>query len=502
MSDHPSHLVQSGRGSAARGWWPVVLGALVAIGLGCSTNPATGKREFVLMGSDTEVAIGEEEAVRIARTMGFADHPTVGPYVRAVGERLAAVSPRQDVHHTFHVVDTPEPNAFALPGGPIYVSRGLLALLNDEDELAGVLAHEIGHVAARHAVQRATVATPFAILAGLPAALVGRVSQTLGAIVAAPGALAGNVVLAPFGREQELEADQLGVAIAARAGYDPRGLARALATLEREDRLRHGEARKADFFASHPTNPARIKNVTELAATLTPVAADSFAAGRAGYLGEVEGLLVGPNPDAGVFVDALYVHPDLGFTVQFPAGWTTENLPDRVVAYDADKQGKVFAMLQIVGAGDDPAAGPELDGLAESLRSDVKLAPSGERPAARLFTTHRGTAFHLTWLAHRGQVYRLSCVSPLSNFERYREAFGQLDRSFAELDDAVLAQVLEGRLRLVEAEGGERLPDLLTRAGTDWRPELMAAANGLEETHPRLPAGFPVKIVRMEPYSR
>src|SRR5216110_3142734 len=179
----------------------VVLAVLALLGA-CTRNPVSGRPELTLMSAAEERRIGAEQAAEVARTIGLVDDPRLGTYVQEVGRRLAARSPRRDVTYTFAVVDMAEPNAFALPGGPVYVSRGLLVLTNSEDELAGVLGHEIGHVAARHAVRRVTRAAPLAVVTGLGAAVTSIVSPMLGDLVGGIGGVAGAFVLAPYSRER------------------------------------------------------------------------------------------------------------------------------------------------------------------------------------------------------------------------------------------------------------------------------------------------------------
>ena len=186
----------------------VVLAALTAAG--CATNPVSGKTELMLVSTDREKQLGREEAQRVEQDMGLLPDPVLRRYVEAVGRRLAAHSPRRDVDYRFQVVDSPEPNAFALPGGYVYVTRGLLVITNSEDELATVIGHEIGHVAARHSVQQVSRAAPLAAVTGLGAAVTGLVSPSLGRAVAGAGGAASQFVLAPFSREQEREADRVG----------------------------------------------------------------------------------------------------------------------------------------------------------------------------------------------------------------------------------------------------------------------------------------------------
>src|SRR5205823_2494370 len=212
--------------------------------------------------------LGEAGARRVAETMGILEDPALSAYVRAVGERLAQFSPRTDVTYTFQIVDMEEPNAFALPGGYVYVTRGLLVLVNSEDELAGVLGHEIGHVAARHSVQQVSRAAPFAILTGIAAGVTGLASPLLGHVVGGIGGLASGAVLAPFSRDQEREADRVGQQLSAAAGWDPGAMSSFLKTLEREEGLGGNRPRRFAFLATHPSTPERIANTASYARAL------------------------------------------------------------------------------------------------------------------------------------------------------------------------------------------------------------------------------------------
>jgi predicted Zn-dependent protease len=300
------------------------LAALLALALAGCVTPAG------------EQQVGDEEAKKVEQEMGLLREPALLAYVRAVGAKLVAVSERPQGPWQFEVVDRPEPNAFALPGGHVYVTRGLLVLLNSEDELACVLGHEIAHVTASHSTKRmgAAVATaPITIATGLAGFAVGIVSPVLGSAVAGTGeVITGGLVLAPFSREQEYEADELGQSLAARAGYDPLGLARFLHTLDRDLALQPGEKATFHFLDSHPLTPDREARSEERARELARALAQPIAGGRAAFLARLEGILVGEDPAQGVFEGSRFLQPELDLVVDFPAGWKTQNTDEAVGA--------------------------------------------------------------------------------------------------------------------------------------------------------------------------
>lgn len=464
----------------------------------------SGRPEFTLVSEAQEREIGEEESKNVAAAMGLYDDPALLAYVRSVGERLVAVAPQRDVTYTFHVVDMEEPNAFALPGGYIYVARGLLALTNDEDELAGVLAHEIGHVAAKHAVRRVSRAAPLGIVTGLGAAVTGIVSPTLGSVVGGVGGLAGALVLAPYSRAQEEEADRVGQEMAARAGWDPAGISRSLHALEREEAL-HGDAPRAmSFFATHPPLPRRVADTQARAQSLVRGRAERVAEPPERFLRRLDGLPVGPRAADGVFDGTLFLHPVLGFHLRFPAGWKTANERSIVGAIAPDRGAAVG--LELVGSGDDPEA--PLRALEQQTRTT--LSPSAERvtigglPAVRAAAVARTRdgpiALDLTWIALGGHVYRVTGMTHPASLEAMRPVFRETAGSFGALTSGERASIRETRLRLVRARGGETLGALLASAGSVWSPEFGAVANGIEATtvlHP----GRVVKAAVAQPYA-
>jgi len=189
----------------------------MVVSTGCAVNPVSGVPELTLISAEQEKKIGSEEAKKVEQQMGLLDDSRFVPYLNQLGQRLAEQSPRKDVTYQFHLVDMPEPNAFALPGGYVYVTRGLLALTNSEDELAGVVGHEIGHVAARHSVQKISKQGPFAVLFGIVSGITGLVSPLVGNIIGGVGDFAQSLVFSPYSRSQETEADKVGQEMAAKA---------------------------------------------------------------------------------------------------------------------------------------------------------------------------------------------------------------------------------------------------------------------------------------------
>jgi predicted Zn-dependent protease len=473
-------------------------GALLAA---CATNPVTGEREIVLMSPEREASIGREAASQVERSIGLVDSKPLADYVSVLGERLAAQSPRHEIAHHFLVADMPEANAFALPGGWIYVSRGLLAIANSEAELANVVGHEIGHVAARHAAQRETRALGVGLLSVLGAIAAGvaggpEAAQAVGSL----GQVAGAGLIASYSRDQERQADEIGQALASRAGFDPAAMASFLTTLAKDSELESG-GRLPDFLDSHPVTAERVRDTSARARTLPVATAPPIASTRREFLARLDGLLVGPDPKQGVFREGRFLHPELGFALDFPAGWATQNQPSAVAA--APPQGEAVVMLELQGETGDP--GEAAQRFAQA--NQVRLLDGGQlrvggfpayRALTRLVTQGQTLAVDLTWIAHPAGMFRIAGAAPPARFERFQGSFAATVQSFRALDPEERVSFHELRLAIVPARGGETLAALSERSGNRWSVEETAVANALA-AEARLAEGDPVKIARAFP---
>lgn len=456
----------------------------LSTGSGCAINPVTKRPNLVLTTTEGERQIGAEEAKRIEKETGLTDNTKLTAYVESLGQRLAAHSPRQDVEYHFFIVEMVEPNAFALPGGFIYVSRGLLALANSEDELAGVIGHEIGHVAARHSVQRLSAAAPFAIVGGVAGAVTGIVSERLSHLVTGITGFTESILLAPYSRSQEREADTVGIDIAAAAGWDPAGLSRFLHALEREEGMQQDKQTTISFFDTHPATPERVQDTAEYAQSVRRAPARPLDGDHGSFLAQLDGLVIGPHPAEGVFVENLFLHPDLDFGVRFPAGWKTRISRQMVLA--TQQQDSAFSFLQVVGQGDDPLSVPRTLSKKNGgkLLEHVERFQVGRLPAARLIlqtkTKHGPRVVDMVWIAYHGLIYQIVGASPPDQYETFAPIFGQIARSFRPLTQDERENVTITRLRLVHAQDGETLKQFVLRTGSVWTVDEAAVANGLQ----------------------
>lgn len=317
--------------------WRTITAILVAAVLAaCSTvtNPVSGKAERTVMDERSEIAEGQKAHAEVLKEYTRLDNPALQAYVDGVGQRLARQSHRAELKWTFTVLDSPEINAFALPGGYVYITTGIMTYLDSEADLAGVLGHEIGHVTARHGAQRAT-RQQAAGIGVLAASVLGAVLEAKG--VSGAGQIAGQASqsiaaghIAKYGREQESQADQLGAEYLQRVGLDPRNMVDVIRVLRDQDLFRadvaKAEGRPApppnDWLSSHPSSEQRLQDIVQRANAYQGKYGDE---GRTRYLQAIQGMGFGESRAQGVTRGRNFYHEDLGLALTAPAGWRIEN---------------------------------------------------------------------------------------------------------------------------------------------------------------------------------
>ena len=309
----------------------VLIATPLMLGAGCVTNPVTGESQLIIMSTKQEKKIDEEVSRQIEEQLGLVDDPELTAYVNEVGQAMAAHSPRQDVRYSFHVLASDEPNAFALPAGHIYVSRGLLALTNSEAELANVLGHEIGHVAARHAAQRDALQKILSVMN-----VVGMVGVAAGGARAnGNGGPMGNPGPASFSREHESEADVIGQDLAVLAGVDPMGMAHLLDGLDASSRLVRGYSNSTRYFDTHPAARERAARAATRAEVQRWTPRFAVAKTRAEYFARLEGLSVGTPAAEGMILEERLLHPGARLRAALPTRMGDREYADRGLRHRA-----------------------------------------------------------------------------------------------------------------------------------------------------------------------
>jgi predicted Zn-dependent protease len=480
----------------------LLIAALLTGSLGaCTQNPATGERSFTaFMSPEEEVQVGRDEHPKIVAQFGgeYAD-PRLRAYVQRLGKSLAARSEMPDLEWHFTVLNSDIVNAFALPGGYIYVTRGLLALASSEAELASVLGHEIGHVTARHSAQRysrGAVAQGGTVLATvIGGVLLGDTGAQLAQAVVGGGA---QLALASYSRDQEFQADQLGVRYLARASYDPMAMARFLEKLQEETVLqaelagRPNAANEFNFTQSHPRTPDRVRDaIAQAGAAARP---DNPRILRDEYLRTIDGLSWGGDPENGFVKDAVFIHPGLRFRFEVPAGFRILNNPDSVMAlgpggaqirFDVDSKappGRLAAHL--VGMNLQRVQELTVDGLPAATGVGRARAQNGATFDARM-----------ALIAGGGNVWRFMFVTPAGGLGRYDGDFQRTLASFDQLSAQEAAAIRPFRVRTVRVAETDTQESLARRMATrDAALRRFQVLNGLAEGD-RLQPGQLVKII-------
>ncbi len=488
---------------------PALAGLLVLTSAGACGGPAPpddgARRQVVLETQADDREIGEHQAELVKREMGLIEDPELVTYVQTLGRRVARGA--GGFQYEFSVVDQAAPNAFALPGGHIYVSRGLIELSNSEDELACVLGHEIVHVAARHAAARQQVARTTANPLMLPGIVLGAVfGEKVGRATSEPFRSFNAPYVASYSRSQERAADQGGQRLAARAGFDPSGMGSFLNKLSRYEREMFGYSRLPSFMDSHPLTTERMDTAHAEAGLLRWQRQPGVTKNHETYLGKMEGLVVGPSAAEGIFVGERFLHPDLDFTIRFPRNWRTVNSQLTVGAVSPNRNVQIFLSSPTPGSDPKAAAREFMADAGERIRVEVvdqKEMKIGRLDAYRIHAraSMRGARLggQLTWIAHQGRVYRLTAVALAGKGKDYIGRARNTARSFRPLTQQEKDSIRERRLRLVRAKNGETLGALAERSGNQANLHLLAVANDVTSTGP-LPAGRLVKIARSEPY--
>ena len=482
--------------------------AVLASGTACTrvVNPATGRTEFTAMSPAQEIEVGRQQHPQILMQFGDAYHdPQLQAYVTRIGNQLKAVSELPDLDFTFTVLNSDVVNAFALPGGYVYITRGLLALADNEAELAGVMAHEIGHVTARHSAQRHSRG----VLAQGGVALGTVLAGIFGGGVAADlaqqaGGVGAQAYLAGYSRDQEFQADELGVRYLARAGYDPTAMSSFLETLGRNDALARKLAGREDgadpassWFATHPRTPDRVLRAAERAGSAT----NQGRLGREQYLAEIDGMIYGEDPSQGLIRGRTFVHPELGFAFEAPPGFRLVNTPAAVIGRSPD------GLMKFDGARA-PAGRSMADYLARDWAGELKAAlrnvepfqvdgmPAASATVAGRLDDGRPVTVALAAVRTGGdRVYRFMFVSPGGLRPAQARAYAATVDSFRRLSAAEAAAIEPRRIEIMTVAPGQAIDDLASRMAVDaLAREQFEVLNGLEPGQPVAP-GQEVKLI-------
>lgn len=443
-----------------------------------------------LISEDQEIAMGQQYSEQIAATMSVYDDPDLQAYVDGIGQRLAATSERAELPWTFTVLDDASVNAFAVPGGYLYVTRGILTHFNSEAELAAVLGHEIGHVTARHSVEQMSRQQ---LLGGL--LMVGAVLSEDVRGASGLGAAAIGIFGLSHSRSDEHQADQLGIRYALRDEYDPREAIKVHTMLGRQTELR-GERGIPNWLATHPSSADRIDRIRAQVSEIPDATLAGTRVLTDPYLSTVDGVAFGPNPRQGFFQDARFLHPDLEFRFTFPTGWETANLTQAVVGQSPNED--AIIQLTLSSAGNHSEAASTFfsqEGLRtrSTDRSSIHGFPAtlGIFDAATEGGSVSGT---VAFIDYGDLTYQILGYTPTERFETYRDEFHSVIRSFDRLTDRRALAVQPLRIEVQTVPRSTTIAAMAEDRDSPISAEELSLINGIEPDT-RLARGDRIKWV-------
>lgn len=470
-----------------------LLAAVVLLCNHCARNPVTGKSQLALISEEQEIAMGREADPQIVAQFGLYEDSALQRFIREKGQQMAAISHRPNIQYTFRVVNSEVVNAFAVPGGYVYFTRGIMAYFNNEAEFAGVLGHEIGHITARHTVSQQSKAVLSQV--GLIGAMI------INPQIAQFGELASQglgLLLLKYGRDAERQSDELGVEYSTKIGYDAHQMANFFTTLQRQGQ-QSGSAELPTFLSTHPDPGERNITVGKLATEWQQkLNVTNAKINRDTYLKRIEGIIYGEDPREGYLESGIFYHPVLKFQFPVPANWNYQNTPQSVQM--ASKDGKALLMLTL-------GRGNSLQEAANAMVQQYKLQVVESREVnvnglralavvADQAQQNGGVIRTLSYLIQYGNtIYHMIGVSAAADFNAYAQLFTNTMQSFRELTDASKLNKKPERVRIKTVTQAGTLQQVFRQFNVpDKRLEEMALLNSMRLTD-NISSGTLIKIV-------
>ncbi|MBL7870962.1 MAG: M48 family metalloprotease [Cyclobacteriaceae bacterium] len=396
-------------------------------------NPVTGRKQFVLISEAQEIAMGKESDPHVVAYFGMYDNPSLQKFITEKGLQMAAISHRPKLAYEFKIIDSPVINAFAVPGGYVYFTRGIMAQFTNEAEFAGVLGHEIGHITARHSViqQRNALLGQIGIIAGV--ILVPELSQ-----FAEPLSYGMQLALMSFGRDAERQSDKLGVEYSSRIGYNSSEMAGFFETLERQH-VASGAQDVPEFLSTHPSPEERQASIEKLAiAWKEKLKLTNAKINRDTYLKRIDGMIIGDDPRSGFVEGGMFFFPNGKIQFPVPTGWRLQNTPQQVQM--APDNGEALLMLTL-------GAGTSLEDAANKILTNYKLEIVESKKesinglaALTMIADQKqqqGTVRVISSLIQfEGTIYSMMGISEISKFANYTSSFLSTIQNFKELKEA------------------------------------------------------------------
>ncbi|WP_428663639.1 M48 family metalloprotease [Runella sp.] len=481
-------------------------GILILIGIvflqSCSRNPVTGKREIILMSTDQEIALGQQSHPSIIASMGLYEDKKLQSFITEKGMAMAKISHRPDLPYQFNIIDSPVVNAFAVPGGYVYFTRGIMAHFNNEAEFAGVLGHEIGHVTARHSARQQT------------SQILGTVGLIAGMAISPKFAQFGEqamqglqMLMLSYSRAHESESDKIGVEYSSKVGYDAHQMANFFGTIKR---ISDNSGQSIpNIMSTHPDPGDRFNNVHAMATDWQAKNAGNYAINRDSYLQMINGIVYGEDPKQGFVENNVFYHPELRFQFPVPADWQTQNSPEQLVM--APKDGKSGILFNV-------AQGKMLDSAAQNVVKQYNLKvlestrktingnpaivivsqqiPQPQQGQAQQPQTPATTVQIGTWLIqYNGLIYAMHGLSTADIFPSLFPTFKNTAENFRSLSDPDKLNRKPERIFVKSAPRNGTFKEIMSALGMPAsRLEELGVVNSMKADTP-IQKGMLVKVI-------
>lgn len=461
--------------------------------LSCSVNPITGKKEFMLISEAQEIELGKMTDQQIQATYGFYENPELTSYIAAMGQDIASRSHRSHLQYSFKVLDTPVVNAFAAPGGYIYLTRGILAYLNNEAEVAAVIGHELGHVAGRHSARNMSRATLLQLGLGIGSALSEKIAQ------AAPYAQVGaQLLFLSFSRSDEYQADSLGVEYSTKAGFDSEKMADFFRSLERMN-PEAAASGLPDWFSTHPNPANRIEKVLKKSSSWKKrTNLPSYRINRNQLMAKIDNIVYGEDPRQGYVLNNMFYHPEMRFKFPVPQGWIVQNNPTQVVMADQGNKAAIIFTLadknDLTGAANEFAA---TEGL--TVLSNRPLMINGLRAqeiTSEITSDEQSIKLLSSFIQKEGLVFVFHALAAAADYPTYSPVFSGTCKNFTVLRDRARINVKPATLKVVRVSRKQALRSFLqSQSVPAGDMEKVAILNGMLLSD-QLKAGTRVKLIK------
>jgi predicted Zn-dependent protease len=460
----------------------------------CAINPVTGKRDFMLLSESQEIAMGKKSDPEIIRYFGLYDNKDLQRFINEKSQQMVAISHRKNLKYEFKIVDSPVVNAFAVPGGYVYFTRGIMAHFNNEAEFAGVLGHEIGHITARHSAKQYSNA------------MLAQAGLVAGVLISPDVAQFANeiqqgvaLLFLKFGRDAETQSDKLGAEYSTKINYDAQEMAHFFETLQRLEK-KSGADQVPDFLSTHP-NPADRENKVEKEAAKwkKKTHATNLKVNGDSYLKMIDGIVYGDDPRQGFTEDNVFYHPVLKFQFPYPDSWLVQNSPEQVQF--GPKDGKAMMMFAL-------AQGSSAEDAAQKLVQNYKLTVQKSKhddvhgnKAVVLIADQQANPEQqvvrtlIYVIEHGTNIYAMIGASAKDNFDNYYDDFSRSMNGFRTLTDPDRLNKQPERIKIESVRSNGTLKEAMESFNMpEKRLEELAILNGMK-LNERVARGTLIKVL-------